>query len=306
MNESNNKRGYDVWFTADTHFGHSNIIKYCNRPFATVGEMNETLIKNWNSVVKPRDMVYHLGDFCFGKDDYTFDLYFKQLNGLIIFIKGNHDKLAWRNKHKFFASSDFGREIEVDGQKITLCHYAMRVWDKSHYTAWDLYGHSHGSLPDDPHALSIDVGVDCHNYTPISFEQVGEIMAKKNWKPIDHHGDRKEEGGVGLNKADYEKLERRRQYEMLKLEFEVEVSEERKREYDIIDKISPYNKDGSVKFKDIPKYGDLFTLEDFIKSDLCFNDGSGYLATKDKTTAIPFYPNAEIPKWCTHVIWFNK
>jgi calcineurin-like phosphoesterase family protein len=64
----------------------------------------------------------------------------------------------------------------------------MRVWNKSHHGAWHLYGHSHGTLPDDPNALSFDCGVDCHNYTPISFEQVEAIMAKKTFKPIDHHG----------------------------------------------------------------------------------------------------------------------
>jgi len=66
----------------------------------------------------------------------------------------------------------------------------MRVWNKSHHGALNLYGHSHGSLPDDPHALAIDVGVDCHNFTPISFEQVKKIMSKKTFKPIDHHGEK--------------------------------------------------------------------------------------------------------------------
>jgi len=64
----------------------------------------------------------------------------------------------------------------------------MRVWNKSHHGAWHLYGHSHGTLPDDKNSLSFDVGVDCHNFTPINFEQVSAIMKKKNFKPIDHHG----------------------------------------------------------------------------------------------------------------------
>lgn len=64
----------------------------------------------------------------------------------------------------------------------------MRVWNKSHYGAWMLYGHSHGSLIDDPNSLSFDVGVDCHNYKPFSFEEVKEIMSHKIWKAIDHHG----------------------------------------------------------------------------------------------------------------------
>lgn len=178
----------NYWFTGDTHFGHANIIKYCNRPFKDVVEMNETIISNWNNVVQKNDLVYHLGDFCFGRNDYEFDMYFKRLNGLIIFIKGNHDRLAWKNRNRFYAYSDSYREIEVNGQEITLCHYAMRVWNKSHHGAWHLYGHSHGSLPDDKNSLSFDCGVDCHDFTPINFEQVKKIMSKKEFKPIDHHG----------------------------------------------------------------------------------------------------------------------
>lgn len=177
----------NYYFISDTHFGHANIIKYCNRPFKNEAEMNQSIISNWNSRVKDDDIVYHLGDFCFGRNDYHFDAFFNQLKGKIIFIKGNHDKLAWKNRHKFFAYSDSYREIEVNDQKITLCHYAMRIWNKSHYGAWHLYGHSHGTLPDDKNSLSFDVGVDCHNFTPISFDEVKEIMSKKQFKPIDHH-----------------------------------------------------------------------------------------------------------------------
>ncbi len=208
------------WFTADTHFNHANIIKYCNRPFSDVVEMNETIIKNWNDRVGKDDLVYHLGDFCFGRSDAEFDMYFRRLNGLIVFIKGNHDKLAWQNRSKFYASSASYREIDIKGQDITLCHYAMRVWNKSHHGSWHLYGHSHGSLPDDPNARSFDVGVDCHNYAPIEFEEVARIMAKKNWLPIDHHGERKEGGGLGLSKEDYAKLDRKKKYLELKREFE--------------------------------------------------------------------------------------
>ena len=68
-----------------------------------------------------------------------------------------------------------------------LSHYAHRVWEGSHKSTWMLYGHSHGSLPEIESSLSFDVGVDCWNYFPISFEQVLEKMATKNHKPIDHH-----------------------------------------------------------------------------------------------------------------------
>lgn len=172
-----------IWFTSDTHFGHANIIKYCNRPFASVEEMDRTLISNWNSKIQPNDIVHHLGDFCFGH----FERYKKQLNGKIHFIEGNHDKEAFNFRNSFDSYKKFN-EIRVNGQKIVLCHYALRVWNKSHHGSWHLYGHSHGTLPDDKNALSFDVGVDCHNYFPLSFEDVARIMKKKDFKPIDHHG----------------------------------------------------------------------------------------------------------------------
>ena len=177
-----------TFFTADTHFAHVNIIKYSKRPFKDTAEMNEAIISNWNGVVGKNDLVYHLGDFCFGRNDEEFDLYFKRLNGLIILIKGNHDRLAWRNRHKFYASYDTYHEIKTDGLSITLCHYAMKIWNKSHHGAFHLYGHSHGSLADEPHSLSMDVGVDCHNFTPVSFDQVQQAMRKKIILPVDHHG----------------------------------------------------------------------------------------------------------------------
>ena len=116
--------------------------------------------------------------------------------GRIYFVLGNHDKAL-----RQLAKTDFNSyvnkpieflpdlsEINIGGQQIVLCHYAMRTWRKSHYGRYHLYGHSHGSLKDDIHSLSFDVGVDCHDYKPINMDRVIEIMSKKNWKAIDHHG----------------------------------------------------------------------------------------------------------------------
>ena len=178
-----------IFFTSDQHFCHANIIKYCNRPFSSVEEMNEGLITNWNSVVKQQDTVYIVGDVIFAKDISIAESIFKRLHGSKVLIAGNHDKhmLKQERFRALFQSVHQLLEIKIGTQDITLCHYAMRVWNKSHHSAYHLYGHSHGSMPDDPHSLSIDVGVDCHNYTPISFDQVSEIMAKKQYKPVDHH-----------------------------------------------------------------------------------------------------------------------
>ncbi len=185
-----------VFFTSDLHFDHKNVIGYCNRPFKHVDDMNEQMMKNWNNIVDNGDRVYVLGDFCLSNEDRA-TMWASKLNGQKFFIFGNHDK-ALRKSEKFKKSFIWCRDLEQievknaqgEAQKIILCHFAMRTWNQSHRGSWQLYGHSHGSLPDDPHSLSLDVGVDCWNFTPVSFEQIAEKMSKKQWKAIDHHKER--------------------------------------------------------------------------------------------------------------------
>lgn len=171
-----------TFFTSDTHFGHANIIKYCNRPFTSVEEMDNTLIHNWNAIVRPEDTVYHLGDFAVGGGPAA--PYLRRLNGTIHFCLGNHDKRLVAAYDGFIPHV---KEVSAEKQKIVLCHYAMKVWNGSHKGDWQLYGHSHGTLPDDPTALSCDVGVDCWNYFPVSMEQLQAKMKTKVYKPVDHH-----------------------------------------------------------------------------------------------------------------------
>jgi calcineurin-like phosphoesterase family protein len=183
-----------VFFSADFHLGHSNIIKYCGRPFENVHEMNEKIIENYNAIVAPDDHLYFLGDFSFCSPGLTIE-FLKRLHGKKFMIQGNHDKaltkeevrpyIEWlKDYHKLsIQDKDAARGV----QDIVLMHYAMRVWDKSHWGAWQLYGHSHGSLPDDPNALAIDVGVDCHNFKPITYDEIKVIMSKKKFVPVDHH-----------------------------------------------------------------------------------------------------------------------
>lgn len=183
------------YFTGDTHFGHKNVIGYTSRPFKDLEDMHEKLIANWNQTVSPHDIVYHLGDFALCKPTEAISI-LQRLNGRKHLIFGNHDKSLRKNK-EFLAcwesSQDF-LEIKLqdplaqDGvRRIILCHYAMKVWNKSHYGSYQLYGHSHGSLPDDPNSLSLDVGVDCWNYKPVRYEEIAAKMGQKQWKPLDHH-----------------------------------------------------------------------------------------------------------------------
>lgn len=164
------------WFTADLHLWHSNIIKYCNRPFQSVEEMNEIIIMNWNRVVVPGDIVYILGDFAMKTSVQEIRKVLKYLNGKKYFILGDHDKQIWKCSDLLEEITPL-KKITIDNIPITLCHYCMRVWWKSHFNAFLCYGHSHGYL--EAIGKSHDVGVDNNNFIPISFDELKVIMDNK-------------------------------------------------------------------------------------------------------------------------------
>lgn len=176
-----------IWFTADQHFGHANIIQHVQRPFRDVREMNLTLRNKWNALVGKQDVVYHLGDIAWGKPQRKL---LDELHGTIHLVLGNHDRALKGNTYKDrFASMSPLLEVELPDsdakggkQLVVLCHYAMRTWNKSHYGSWHLYGHSHGSLSENLAALSFDVGVDCWKFAPVSYEQVKAKMKTKTVK----------------------------------------------------------------------------------------------------------------------------
>lgn len=173
-----------IYFTSDMHIGHANVIRYSNRPFKDVHEMDEALIANWNATVPKNGIVYSLGDFSFARIERVMEV-LEQLNGNIIMVGGNHDHEIWKNRHKLLASGLVKeitpyKEIRVQGQFICLFHYGCRVWNKSHHGSWLLYGHSHDSLP--PLGKSVDVGVDSTAilgkavYRPFTFQEVKAFM----------------------------------------------------------------------------------------------------------------------------------
>ena len=164
-----------IYFTADTHFGHENIIKLCDRPFANKHDMDHTLISNWNDVVTDSDTVYHLGDFGFKSSAAYLRDIMGRLNGKIILIRGNHDKntIKANNQCDRFDSVHDMLEIDVDGKHVFLCHYPTLEWPRYHQGSYHLFGHVHGNIPShklDPRQA--DVGVDVHDYTPVTFDQL--------------------------------------------------------------------------------------------------------------------------------------
>lgn len=188
------------WFISDTHFGHANIIKYSNRPYKDVDEMNSLMVQEWNKLVKPEDEVYHNGDFAFMQYEEFRKLTWR-LNGRIYLQLGNHDKMIIQHRQDILkqgkiVSIENYRELKTAGKMIVLFHYGQRVWNKSHHGSIHLYGHSHGSLP--PHGLSVDAGVDCkeitHEYRPVHLDEVLAYMAKREQVVVDHHGTKEEQG----------------------------------------------------------------------------------------------------------------
>lgn len=179
----------NYFFTSDTHYGHAKVIQYSKRPFTDVGHMESELIDRWNAVVKPGDFVYHLGDFAFLRGPIATRIA-GALNGRKFLVWGNHDKKLRLNK-PFMAQWGWCEDqtaIKVGDQKIILNHYPLLTWEKAHYGSWMLHGHCHGTLFKDPYARRVDVGVDVWGYTPVSFDQLAEVMAKKEFRPVDRHG----------------------------------------------------------------------------------------------------------------------
>lgn len=167
---------HKVYFTSDLHFGHPNIINYCKRPFSSAEEMDSVLIEYWNRIVSKGDHIFILGDFSFHTNNNTQRI-IRRLNGIKYLILGNHDAgLRGNVKTLFTGGVDNYGEITCGFDKLILCHFPFRSWNYREHGSWNLHGHTHGTLA--PEGLQLDVGVDCHNYCPISYFQVKAIMDK--------------------------------------------------------------------------------------------------------------------------------
>jgi len=170
-----------IFFTADLHLKHTNLIKHGIRNFKDCEEHDNTILTNWNNKVKKGDLVYIVGDVVWGQD---FSI-LKKFNGQKIIIKGNHDKtkdLDLAKKNNYISNWFHNKTINVNSEpfgkvSIAMNHFPMRSWDRSFYGSVLLYGHCHGSMGD--YNLSTDIGVDCWNYTPVSTEEVIKYFKDK-------------------------------------------------------------------------------------------------------------------------------
>ena len=177
-----------TFFTSDTHFNHANIIRFCNRPFKDLEQMNEVMITNWNNAISKDDTVFHLGDFCLGSAaEWTKIL--DRLNGKIYLIMGNHDLKNIRQGFiSRFEHVAMQMHIEVGKQRIHLCHYPFLCFEGGYKEVWQLFGHVHtrkNNTGNDAERLQYlyptqyDVGVDNNDFTPVSFGLVKRFIDKQ-------------------------------------------------------------------------------------------------------------------------------
>jgi calcineurin-like phosphoesterase family protein len=158
-----------IYLIADLHLDHANIIRFCRRPFSTVQEMNGVLIRNWNNVVRPDDIVYCLGDVSFGRGSRPLNYWITKLNGHIIFIAGSHDKK--------------NRGIRLHNRKIL--HYGRYRFLLLHdpdrkpktWNSWVIHGHKHNkNIRKYPFIngarKTINVSVELINYRPLSIDKL--------------------------------------------------------------------------------------------------------------------------------------
>lgn len=180
----------EIFVTSDTHFDHENVIRFCNRPFHNVKQMNKILLENWNNTVGKKDIVYFLGDLVFGKGSHSTEYWLKKLNGNIIFIGGSHDD---KEPDKFF--SNFYKEeptiysknvilcknyiLEYKGIKFFLTHEPENVpkdWD-----GWAICGHHHNNRPEEYPFINrkskrINISVEFTQYKPYSLDKIVELI----------------------------------------------------------------------------------------------------------------------------------
>lgn len=170
--------GDNVYFTSDPHLTHKNVIKFCNRPFETIEEMDNELIANWNNVVGKKDNIFILGDFCFA-NKYTIEKFLKELNGRKYMICGNHDNpKALRQLEGYFEFIGDMLDITYNKMHFVLCHYPLHSWNRSHYGSINLHGHNHDYQL--MRKNQYNVGVDLNAYSPIHVDNLLINLEKQN------------------------------------------------------------------------------------------------------------------------------
>ena len=169
------------YYVSDLHFGHANVIKFDNRPFETVEEMDRVMIENWNARVSDEDHVYIVGDLIFRSGNAP-EWYLKQLKGHKHLVVGNHDHkwlkgMMEEKREKFFDDIQQMMFIMDQGNEIHLCHFPIAEWAKFHGGAYHIYGHIHNRTDDAYQFLkqydhALNAAVSINHYMPVTFQEL--------------------------------------------------------------------------------------------------------------------------------------
>lgn len=166
-----------TFIISDTHFGHANIIKYCSRPFADADQMDAEMISRWNNTVAKEDLVWHLGDFCLGREK-RITHYLSQLNGRINLILGNHDQFSQRKYISLGFNKVYDRPVIIN-ERFILSHEPLPMPLPSlsvHFI--NLYGHVHDNADYSTFTRNrACLCVERHDYTPVL---LNNILSKFN------------------------------------------------------------------------------------------------------------------------------
>jgi len=167
-----------IYFIADMHFGHENVIRLNKRPFSSVEEMDNTIIQNWNAIVRDTDTVYIIGDVWYRGKRNAVD-YMRKLKGVKHLIRGNHDVKALKNPAfvNCFDSIQDIADIIVGNERVILCHYPMLEWNGYYRESLHIHGHIHNNrqgvfeyLRTESRALN--AGVDITGFKPVTLEEL--------------------------------------------------------------------------------------------------------------------------------------
>ena len=178
-----------IFYTADTHFGHRNVIRFCGRPYETIEEMDRDLIARWNGKVTGNDTVYVLGDMFFRAENPQEIL--SRLKGKKHLIVGNHDS-SWMGKvdlGKYFQSVSLMAELSGGKTGVTLCHYPLLSWKHAKRT-YMIHGHIHRDTRMDFWPLIaandhiLNAGVDINGFEPVTIEELmlNNALFKSKWQ----------------------------------------------------------------------------------------------------------------------------
>jgi len=202
----------DVFFVADHHFSHSNIIIYCDRPWLRPGdldenrrwiskdiaaeraeEMDEAMVENWNAKVSKGDTVYVVGDFMFAKETSAVETMLERLHGQKHLVIGSHDRKTTLQA-KGWAHQAHKIKRRFENRLIVMNHNPEFSWDSKIHGAWMVHGHVHGNLQNSfefkdvpwEYLLICDVGVDCPHvsFAPMAYEELKAYMDKKEPHPL--------------------------------------------------------------------------------------------------------------------------